>query len=187
MPPTPADRLAELLRAEASATLPPVLPFYGHVATGPGAGPWVLTQWWPSPFDVDGVRYPTAEHWMMAAKARTFGDDHALQQVLAARDPEQAKQLGRRVRGFDSAAWAAVAYGVVVEGNRHKFAAASPERDYLRGTGAAVLVEASPVDLIWGSGRGEEPADLLPSRWTGRNLLGFALMDVRDELAPPDR
>jgi len=186
VPPTPADRLAELLLAEASGALPALLPFYGHEPTGPGTGPWVLTQWWPSPFDVEGVRYPTAEHWMMAAKARAFGDEQALRQILAAPGPEQAKQLGRGVRGFDSAAWAAVAYGVVVEGNRHKFAA-GPERDYLVGTGADVLVEASPVDLIWGSGRGEEPSDLLPSRWTGRNLLGFALMDVRDELAPPGR
>lgn len=187
MPPTPADRLAELLAAEAVGALPPVLPFYEHQPTGPGPGPWVLTQWWPSPFHVEGVRYPTAEHWMMAAKARTFGDEHALQQVLAVSHPEQAKRLGRGVRGFDSAAWAAVAYGVVVEGNRHKFTASGPDRDYLLGTGDAVLVEASPVDLIWGSGRGEEALDLLPSRWTGRNLLGFALMDVRDELAPPGR
>lgn len=33
-----------------------------------------LSQWWPSPFTVDSLTYPTAEHWMMAGKARLFGD-----------------------------------------------------------------------------------------------------------------
>jgi len=46
-----------------------------------------------------------------------------------------------------------------------------------------VLVEASPVDPIWGIGLAKDHPDaLLPGKWKGTNLLGFALMEVRDEL-----
>lgn len=179
---TPDSRREALLLAEREGRLPPVLAFWDHTPTGPGTGPWVLSQWWPAPFTVDGVRYPTAEHWMMAAKARHCGDDDALARVLADPSPEVAKAVGRQVRGFDSAAWAAVAYGVVVEGNRHRFAP-GPEREYLRATGDRVLVEASPVDRVWGVGLGEDdPRHASPAQWQGQNLLGLALMEVRESL-----
>jgi ribA/ribD-fused uncharacterized protein len=55
----------------------------------------MLSQWWPAQFTVAGRRYPTAEHWMMAEKARLFGDDEAAAQILQAGSPKQAKQFGR--------------------------------------------------------------------------------------------
>ena len=64
-----------------------------------------LSQWYPAPFTVDGVLYPTAEHWMMAAKARLFGEDEILEQILVASDPKTAKALGRMVKDFDDAVW----------------------------------------------------------------------------------
>jgi ribA/ribD-fused uncharacterized protein len=46
-----------------------------------------------------------------------------------------------------------------------------------------VLVEASPRDRIWGIGMSAGHRDASrPSRWRGLNLLGFALMNVRDQL-----
>lgn len=51
------------------------------------------------------------------------------------------------------------------------------------GTGQRVLVEASPVDSIWGVGlAADDEAVLNPLLWKGKNLLGFALMEVRDRL-----
>ena len=64
-----------------------------------------LSQWWASPFEVDGVRYATAEHWMMAGKARLFGDDGAADRIVEAFYPDCAKRLGREVRGFDQDRW----------------------------------------------------------------------------------
>jgi ribA/ribD-fused uncharacterized protein len=56
--------------------------------------------------------------------------------------------------------------------------------DFLVGTGQRILVEASPVDRIWGIGRSrDDPAAADPGRWRGLNLLGFVLMQVRDILA----
>jgi hypothetical protein len=158
--------------------------FWGHTPKeGAAIGSWVLSQWWPCRFTVDGVEYVSAEHWMMAEKARLFGDDEALGAILAANTPAEAKNLGRLVRGFDDAAWGAACFEAVVVGNVHKFGQDDSLRDYLLGTANRVLVEASPRDQVWGIGLGagnERAAD--PRRWRGRNLLGFALMEARERL-----
>jgi len=71
----------------------------------------------------------------------------------------------------------------VVRGNQAKFGQHPELADFLRRTGAKVLVEASPFDRIWGIGIGRTHEDVArPGRWRGLNLLGFALMDVREEL-----
>ncbi|CAL9428472.1 hypothetical protein SUDANB145_01993 [Streptomyces sp. enrichment culture] len=158
--------------------------FWGH-RPGPGGrvGAGCLSQWWPSPFTVDGVEYATAEHWMMAGKARLFRDTEAERRVLAAGHPAEAKKAGRLVRGFDEAIWERERFGIVVEGSVHKFATDTPLREFLLGTGDRVLVEASPVDRVWGIGLAatEEGAGD-PERWRGANLLGFALMEARGRL-----
>lgn len=173
------DALRDL---ERQGELPPLLLFWGH--TGEGPGPWVLSQWYPTPFTVDGVRYATAEHWMMAAKARLFGDDEALAKVLASDDPRDAKAAGRGVRGFDSRRWAAEADGAVVAGSIAKFTSSELLSSYLLGTAPAVLVEASPVDAVWGTGLATDHPDArVPSRWPGTNRLGFALMAAREQIS----
>lgn len=142
-----------------------------------------MSQWYPANFVADGDHYATAEHWMMAGKARLFDDGDALVEILASTDPKHAKALGRAVRGFDADAWNAHRCAVVVEGNLHKFRAHEPLRRYLLGTGDAVLVEASPRDRIWGIGMGaKNPSANDPLGWRGQNLLGFCLMEVRDAL-----
>ncbi|WP_042436945.1 NADAR family protein [Streptacidiphilus albus] len=175
----------ELAALTAAGATPKWLMFWGHQPQRDGSiGPGSLSQWWPSPFTVDGVGYPTAEHWMMAGKARLFGDEAAVEPILAARTPAQAKNLGRLVRGFDEAGWDAARSELVVRGNVAKFGQDPALRAYLLGTGNRVLVEASPRDRVWGIGLGaadERATD--PARWRGRNLLGFALMEARARLA----
>src|SRR4051794_7573156 len=80
--------------------------FWGHQAARSGqVDRSCLSQWWESPFTVDGVTYRTAEHWMMAGKARLFGDEETFSQIVAAPHPKAAKDLGRRIRGFDEDTW----------------------------------------------------------------------------------
>ncbi|CAL9543421.1 hypothetical protein SUDANB58_04297 [Streptomyces sp. enrichment culture] len=158
--------------------------FWGHRPRPDGRiGPGCLSQWWPSPFTVDGVEYATAEHWMMACKARLFADAEAEARVLAAEHPAQAKREGRLVRGFDESVWERERFGIVVEGGVHKFAAHAGLREFLLNTGERVLVEASPVDRVWGIGlAAHDEAATDPRRWRGLNLLGFALMEARARL-----
>jgi hypothetical protein len=103
----PDEHLAAVLAAEAAGQEADFLFFWGHQPRPDGTtGPGCLSQWWPAPFSIDDITYPTAEHWMMAAKAR-----------------------------------------------------------------------------LWGVGMGARNPDVKrPSRWRGTNLLGFALMNARNQL-----
>ncbi len=140
-----------------------------------------LSQWYPSEMQLDGVRFPTAEHYMMWRKARLFGDSDVERQLLADDSPAVAKQLGRRVRNFRSDLWDGHRFDVVVQGSIAKFEQNETLRRYLLGTGDRILAEASPVDNIWGIGfAASDPRAKDPLQWTGLSLLGFALMQVRD-------
>jgi len=185
LPPHEARTREQLTAAVNSGARPKYLRFWGHQPQQDGeVGPGALSQWWPSPFTVDGVRYLTAEHWMMAGKARLFGDEEALPRILRARTPAEAKNLGRLVRGFDEPRWVEHRFELVVAGSTAKFGQDERLRAYLLHTGRRVLVEASPLDRIWGIGLAadDERADS-PARWRGLNLLGFALMEARARLA----
>ncbi|MFJ7234877.1 NADAR family protein [Streptomyces tendae] len=181
------SREALLARVRAGARIK-YLCFWGHRPRPDGSiGPGCLSQWWPSPFTADGVQYATAEHWMMAGKARLFADAEAERRVLAAAHPAGAKKAGRLVRGFDEAVWERERFRIVVEGSVHKFASDSALRAFLLGTGGRVLVEASPVDRVWGIGlAADDEAAQDPERWRGPNLLGFALMAARERLRAGD-
>ncbi len=160
------------------------LPFWGHRPRADGTlSATCFSQWYASPFEVDTVRYATAEHWMMAGKARLFGDSDALARVFANDDPGAAKAAGRGVRGFDEAAWVERRFDLVLRGNLAKFGQYPALKAFLIGTGAHVLVEASPVDAIWGIAlAAADPQAQDPMHWRGQNLLGFALMAVRETL-----
>jgi ribA/ribD-fused uncharacterized protein len=150
-----------------------------------------FSQWWSCRFTVDGQAYASAEQFMMAGKARLFGDDATREQILATHDPGRAKALGRQVRGFVEAAWQAARFDLVTRGNVAKFGQEEGLRRYLLATRNQILVEASPVDRIWGIGLAadHEHAEQ-PARWRGLNLLGFALVRaraiLRGELPPLD-
>lgn len=158
--------------------------FWGHTPKRADAvDASCLSQWFPRGFVADGVRYPTAEHFMMAEKARLFADGEALTKILASSTPAEAKAIGRTVRGYDDDAWGRARTEAVVRGNVAKFGQHEDLRAFLLGTGDRVLVEASPRDRIWGIGMGASNPDArVPARWRGRNLLGFALMDARERL-----
>lgn len=181
---TPEERLTSLRAAERAGKPLKVLPFWGHKPTRSGAiGAGCLSQWWAATFIVDGVSYPTAEHWMMAGKARLFGDEEGLAAVRSAKSPGAAKAAGRKVRGFEEDRWVAARYELVVAGNLAKFGQHPDLREFLATTGDKVLVEASPFDRIWGVGMGPHHPDVArPTAWRGSNLLGFALMEVRERL-----
>jgi len=142
-----------------------------------------FSQWWISSFVVDGLTYASAEHWMMAEKARLFGDEEMRQKILKNPSPAEAKKSGRKVKNFDSAIWNKECYEIVKQGNIHKFSQNEKLKAFLLSTTNKIIVEASPYDGIWGIGLLQNDERVLhPPQWCGRNLLGFVLMEVRDEL-----
>ena len=176
--------VADLLVQLDAGYRPRYLCFWGHQPERDGSmGKGCLSQWFHAEFTVDGHRYPTAEHFMMAGKARLFADDEAFAQTLTAVSPSAVKAVGRAVRNFDEARWNAARFDIVVQGNVAKFGQNPAMRDFLLSTGDRVLVEASPRDRIWGIGMGAANPDAeQPRKWRGQNLLGFALMAARAQL-----
>ena len=146
------------------------------------SGGWA-SQWFASPFVVESVTYGCAEQFMMAEKARVFGDVEAERAILAATEPAKQKALGRKVRGFDEEVWYGVCRGIVYHGNYARFEQNGQMAMALLDTGDRTIVEASPMDRVWGVGLAkEDPRVLDPAKWRGANWLGMALMQVRDEL-----
>lgn len=178
------DSLAALLAAIEQGAHPDYLLFWGHRQRAAGQiGKSCLSQWYPAPFHEDGRYFATAEHYMMHGKAVLFGDAASAAAVLATSDPAQAKALGRGIQGFDEQRWQAARMDIVLQANWLKFSQNPALGRFLLGTGAQVLVEASPVDRIWGIGLAADAAQARdPARWRGLNLLGFALMQVRQRL-----
>jgi ribA/ribD-fused uncharacterized protein len=158
--------------------------FWGHRPQPDGRiGPSCCSQWFDAGFDLDGVHYPTSEHYMMAEKARTFGDSSAIEQILASSTPEEVKKIGRRVKNFDAGIWTERSIEVVLRGNMEKFSQNPLLGEWLAASAPSVLVEASPEDAIWGIGlHRDDPRAKDPAAWPGTNLLGFVIMTVRERL-----
>jgi ribA/ribD-fused uncharacterized protein len=174
----------DLIKSIQNGAQPKYLFFWGHHAASDNSiTKSCFSQWWESNFVVDGITYRSAEHYMMAAKARLFGDEAMATRILAAVYPKEAKALGREITGFNEATWTKHRSEIVIQGNHHKFSQDSALRRFLVTTGDRVLVEASPNDSIWGIGlAGDHIHATRPEKWPGMNLLGFALMQVRDRV-----
>lgn len=158
--------------------------FWGHQPASDGKiTKSCLSQWWPAEFKINEVTYFSAEHYMMAEKARIFNDFTMLEKILHTQSPKQVKQFGREVKNFDKNIWEQHREEVIKRGNIAKFSQNKELKEYLLSTKNKVLVEASPLDKIWGIGLSEQEKDAQnPLLWKGLNLLGFVLMEVRDEL-----
>ncbi|MCD6068605.1 MAG: hypothetical protein K0S33_3431 [Bacteroidetes bacterium] len=158
--------------------------FWGHQPSKDGSIiKTCMSQWWPAAFRDGMVEYKTAEHYMMAGKARLFEDELIFEKIIAKESPKDVKDLGRQIKNFDPSIWDQNKYQIVRQGNLLKFSQHEELKNFLLKTGDKILVEASPVDPIWGIGLAEDDIKSQhPDTWRGENLLGFALMEVRDEL-----
>ena len=158
--------------------------FWGHQPSADGSiTKTCFSQWWKSDFTIDIEDYCCMEQYMMAEKARLFEDKEILEEIMKSKHPKQIKELGRKVRNFDEEVWKKKRYSIILNGNYAKFLQNEELRQFLIQTQNRVLVEASPYDKIWGIGMSADNEHIEnPLEWQGLNLLGFALMEVRDEL-----
>ncbi|MDR2614422.1 MAG: NADAR domain-containing protein [Candidatus Accumulibacter sp.] len=146
-----------------------------------------LGQWNRKPFADGERRFCCAEQYMMYHKALLFGDGERARLILAEKEPRLHQALGRRVEGYEHETWCAFREDVVFAGNVLKFSQNEDLKALLMATGDKLLVEASPVDRVWGIGLGEDdPARADEKSWRGLNLLGKTLTRVRDYLKRPD-
>lgn len=158
--------------------------FWGHQPAKDGSiTKSCFSQWWKEEFMYVVTHYFCMEQFMMEQKAKLFKDGENRKQILECQNPAEIKKLGRKVQGFDQTLWDSAKYTIVLNGNWCKFSQNRSLRDFLLSTGDSILVEASPYDGVWGIRLPANSPDAQnPLKWCGENLLGFALMEVRDEL-----
>lgn len=142
-----------------------------------------FSNWYPVPFKDEVIDYWCTEQYMMAQKALLFKDLDTYHRIMSSKDQRNIKNLGRQVRGFDQEIWDKNKISIVIRGNFLKFQQNYSLRRILLDTKDKILVEASPYDCIWGVGLAEEDEQIKnPNNWRGENLLGEALMEVREQL-----
>jgi ribA/ribD-fused uncharacterized protein len=140
-----------------------------------------FSQWAPSNFVVNEIKYNCAEQYMMAHKASVFDDYDTYIKIMESKHPNDQKQLGRGVKNFDKEKWEKVCKQIVFDGNYAKFTQNPHLWDALESTVGTELVEASPFDTIWGIGLAEnDPLALNKETWKGLNWLGEIITDVRE-------
>ncbi|XP_065905134.1 N-glycosidase YbiA-like isoform X2 [Dysidea avara] len=147
-----------------------------------------FSQWYSAQFKVDDVEYNCAEQYMMYQKAKLFKDDETAKLILESSSPKDQKALGRKVQNFVEETWTAHCRNIVKAGNRAKFSQNPDLKKVLFDTAGHTIVEASPVDKIWGIGLAQDdPRASDRNKWRGTNWLGQALTEVRDELLEAEK
>ncbi len=143
-----------------------------------------LSNWYPSDFTVNGINFSSMEQYMMYQKALRFGDTKIADKILATDDVAKIKKLGREVQGYDDSVWNGVRQIIVYEGLTAKFSQNEDLKAKLLETKDVILAECAVRDKIWGVGLSmtdEKRFD--KDKWKGQNLLGYALMLVREHLS----
>ncbi len=142
-----------------------------------------LSNWSPSPFDLDGLHFTSVEQYIMYSKCIVFGDEKSAAAILATDDAAQQQAIGRKATGYNEHVWAGMRQMVAYRGLMAKFSQNDELRQKLLDTGDAVLVECAGSDKIWACGiRLYDDRRFDASNWTGDNILGYALMEVRNRI-----
>lgn len=127
------------------------------------------------PLEIDGKKWPSSEHYFQSQKfVRT--DPRWAEEVRFAQTCRMAADMGRSREHPIDPKWEQIKYPTMLVALFAKFTQHEDCKAMLLATGDAKLVEdtrqGKDDDHVWGDG----------STGTGRNLLGEALMQVREQL-----
>lgn len=146
-----------------------------------------LSNWYHSDFCIEKIDFTSMEQYMMYKKAMCFYDNDIAEKILAAYDVAEIKKLGREVSNYNDNVWNGIRQIVVYEGLLAKFSQNYSLGESLKNTENAVLAECAVKDRIWGIGLPmNDPERFNIDKWKGQNLLGYALMQVREKLKKSD-
>ncbi len=143
----------------------------------------VFGNWFPSPFTLNNINYFCVEQYIMHKKALLFNDIGTATKIMKTQSPRSHRIFGRQVKEFDDTVWNNNKERILYEGLFGKFSQNINLRKELLATEDKILVEASPLDKIYGIGLSKDnPKAQDPQKWLGQNLLGNTLMKVRTDL-----
>lgn len=120
-------------------------------------------------FELDGVYWPTSEHYFQAQKF--VGTPH-VEQIRQVKTPKDAAKMGRERKRPLRQDWEEVKDDIMRKAVLCKFETHANIREVLLSTGDEEIVENSPIDYYWGCGKDG----------SGKNKLGLILMEVREIL-----
>lgn len=123
----------------------------------------------PYPVEIDGLLWPTTEHYFQAQK---FADPAYRERIRQDKHPSAAKGLGNSRKMPIRPDWDAVRVDVMWKAVRAKLAQYPDVAETLLSTGDALLVEHSVNDPFWTDG----------GDGSGENTFGRLLMELRAEL-----
>jgi ribA/ribD-fused uncharacterized protein len=138
-----------------------------------------------SPFTVKNINYNCNEQFFTHQKALRFNDYETAEKILRETDPVKIKRLGKNIKGFDSKIWRECCNEIMKTGLLNKFDQNETHRKFLLNTGDNTLIEASPTDTYWGTGKSLWDKNLFQSSsWiaNAKNMLGNLLTEVRREI-----
>lgn len=142
-----------------------------------------LSNWYLSNFVIDGVLFSSMEQYMMYKKAMCFDDEKVAREILETKDVAKIKALGRQVSNYNDSIWNGMRQIIIYEGLLAKFTQNEILKEQLKSTGDAILAECAVQDKIWGIGLSMKDSNRLDiDKWKGQNLLGYALMLVRNKV-----
>jgi len=129
------------------------------------------------------VECQTSEKAIMLTKAALMKDPATFKLMMGTEKAAEVKALGRKVKNFDNKKWTERVEEVAFECVRQKFESDPDLVKVLLSTGDSTIAEATRNDKIWGIGIDVgDPRIQDRKKWLGTNILGFALMRVRDHL-----
>ncbi len=142
-----------------------------------------LSNWYLSEFNIKNITFCSMEQYMMYQKAMLFQDIITAEQILQTSNQGHIKMLGRSVKNYNDIIWNGMRQLIVYEGLLAKFQQNEDLHQKLLHTNDAILAECAVQDRIWGIGLSMTDENRFNiSKWRGQNLLGFALMQVRNSL-----
>ena len=142
-----------------------------------------LSNWYLCKFTIDEVNFSSMEQYMMYKKALCFKDMEIANKILATEDVSKIKTLGRLVTNYNENYWNGVRQIIIYNGLLAKFSQNEDLKEKLKATGNAIIAECAVQDKIWGIGLSMKDSKRVDmDQWKGQNLLGYALMMVRESL-----
>ena len=142
-----------------------------------------LSNHYPSPFKINGENFLCMEQHLMVTKARLFGDQQVVAEVMKETSPVKQKQAGKKIKDFDKHLWEGAAEEKLMPGLLGKFEQNHDCKALLLSTGNNTIIEANVHDTFFGAGVSLRS----PNLWTtsshpGKNIVGKMLHRVRQKL-----
>lgn len=134
------------------------------------------------PIKIDMETFCSTEQYYQAKKSLFFNDDITAAKIMSENDPYKIHFLGKYIRNCDESKWQPEACKVLLKANRAKYEQIHIAREALLSTGTDEIGEATR-DPVFGIGLTiNDPAAFDRSKWTGKNLFGNVLKQIRAEL-----